>query len=111
MVADNRHYIRTLSEVILLCARQEIALRRHKESSNSDNRGNFREILTLMTAHDSMVSQRLIDCPYNAIYTLAEIYARRFSIKYLTHKGVMNQTVPKVMLIYDTNIQHNVIAK
>ena len=73
LASDNRHYIGTLSEVILLCARQEIALRGHRESSNSDNRGNFREILTLMAAHDPIVSQRFFNGPQNAMYTSPEI--------------------------------------
>ena len=40
-VRRNHHYIITLAAVLLLCARQDIALRGHRESSDSLNRGNF----------------------------------------------------------------------
>jgi len=40
------HYIKTIAEVILLCAKQELALGGHKESSKSLTRGNFLEILS-----------------------------------------------------------------
>ena len=34
---SNRHYNKTIAEIILLCARQEIALRGHIESAQSQN--------------------------------------------------------------------------
>ena len=40
-VTQNRHYIRTLAEIILLCSHQEIALPGHREGKDSMNRGNF----------------------------------------------------------------------
>ena len=55
IISHNRHYLKALVEVILLCAHQEIALRGHKESCDAFNRGNFIEILTLVAAHDSIV--------------------------------------------------------
>lgn len=44
VIKSNRHYIKTIAEVILLCAKQELALRGHKESSKSLTRGNLLEI-------------------------------------------------------------------
>ena len=41
----HRHYIASIAEVILLCARQEFALRGHDESTKSHNRGNLRTCL------------------------------------------------------------------
>ena len=58
-IQANRHYMRTLAEVILLCARQDLALRGHRESQSSLNRGNFLEILHLIAKHDKVVEERL----------------------------------------------------
>ena len=35
LIKSNHHYIKTIAEVILLCAKQELAVRGHKESSKS----------------------------------------------------------------------------
>ncbi len=68
-IKDNRHYVKVISEILLLCARQNIAFRGHRESEQSQNRGNLLEILILMAKHDSVVAARLLDGPRNAIYT------------------------------------------
>lgn len=70
---NNRHYLKTLVQVILLCDHQENTLRRQRESSGAINRGNFLEILNLVAAHDPIVQQRLQEGPRNAVYTSAEI--------------------------------------
>ena len=63
---ENRHYIRTVAEVILLCARQNVALRGHRESQLSLNKG---EILDMISNHDEIVKRRLQGGPRNAMYT------------------------------------------
>ena len=73
VIKMNRHYLETVIQVLLLCAHQEIALRGHRESVESENRGNFLKILHVVGAHDSLVEQRLFSGPRNAIYTSAEI--------------------------------------
>ena len=55
LIAKNRHYLRTILEVLLLCSQQEIALRGHDESEKSLNRGNFIEILKLIASHDQII--------------------------------------------------------
>ena len=55
LVKSNHHYIKTIAEVILLCAKQELALRGHRESAKSQNRGNFLEILSLVARHDPVI--------------------------------------------------------
>ena len=40
-IKSNRYYIKSLAEILLLCARQELAIRGHKESNDSQNKGNF----------------------------------------------------------------------
>ena len=72
-ISQNRHYIRTIAEVLLLCSRQEIALHGHRESNDSTNRGNFLELLNLIAQHDSVVKYRLKNGPKNATYTSPEI--------------------------------------
>lgn len=69
-IQHNRHYIKTVANVILLCARQDLALRAHDESQSSQNKGNFLEILHLIAQHDEIVRERLtaFGCR-NASYT------------------------------------------
>lgn len=69
LVTNNRHYLRTILEVLLLCSQQEIALRGHDESVKSLNRGNFIEILKLISIHDEVVKDRILCGPKNAVYT------------------------------------------
>ena len=72
-VRRNRHYIKIIAAVLLLCARQDIALCGHKESSDSLNRGNFLEILMLVANHDDIVKRQLVDNPKNATYVSPSI--------------------------------------
>ena len=44
-VRQNRGMLRTLSEAVLYLSRHELPFRGHDESSNSLNRGNYRELL------------------------------------------------------------------
>lgn len=67
-VKENRDYIRTIGKVLLLTARQNIAQRGHDESDESDNKGNFREILDTVANHDAAVKHRLTII-HNAKYT------------------------------------------
>ena len=62
-------YVKSIAEVLLLCNRQEIALRGHRESIESQNRGNFLESLTLVTKHGPIVQEKISQGPRNAIYT------------------------------------------
>ena len=73
IITDNRHYLKALVQVLLLCALQEIGLRGHRECADASNRGNFLEILALVASHDPIIQQRLQQGPRNAVYTSAEI--------------------------------------
>jgi len=55
IISDNRHYLKALVRVLLLCALQEIGLRGHRECTDASNRGNFLEILALVASHDPIV--------------------------------------------------------
>jgi len=58
-VAENRHYIKTVAEVLLLTAIQNLAQRGHRENlATDDNPGNFKKILQLVVQHDKTISDR-----------------------------------------------------
>ena len=40
-IKDNRHYLRTVIENILTCAKQNMGLRGHRENETSSNKENF----------------------------------------------------------------------
>lgn len=58
-VRENRDYIKTIGEILLLTATQNIAQRGHEESAESDNKGNFMAILETIAKHDKTVQKRL----------------------------------------------------
>ena len=72
-IKTNRHYLISVAQVLLLCSHQEIALRGHRESEDSDNRGNFLELLHLLGKHDTVVMEYVKEGPRNATYTSLEI--------------------------------------
>ena len=58
-VAENRHYVKTVAEVLLLTATQNLAQRGHRENmAINDNPGNFKAILQLVVQHDKTISER-----------------------------------------------------
>ena len=69
-VIQNRYYLKTIIELLIFCASQEIGFRGHRESEASDstNRGNFLELLHLVARHDPAIQRRLGEGPRNAIY-------------------------------------------
>ena len=54
-VLDNQHYLKTVADVLRLTCTQNIAQRGHNENKDSFNRGNFLEILTMVSKHDEIV--------------------------------------------------------
>lgn len=71
-VEENRRYIKTIAEVLLLTATQKQAQRGHRESEDSDNRGNFIETLTVIANHDALISEKMRE-KGNAKYTSGTI--------------------------------------
>ncbi|KAL6490177.1 hypothetical protein MHYP_G00005220 [Metynnis hypsauchen] len=65
---ENQAYIKTIAEVLLLTATQNISQRGHRESEDSDNRGNFLAILEEIAKHDSFLEKRM-KAHGNAKYT------------------------------------------
>lgn len=69
MVQENRKYIEAVIDSLLYTSCQNIAQRGHREDEDSDNRGNFLELLRLLTKYDDVVKRKLQDLPRNAKYT------------------------------------------
>ena len=72
-LANNRHYIKTIAEILLFCSRQEIGIRGHREDKSSMNRGNFLELVDLVAKHDTVVQQKIANAPQNATYLSPQI--------------------------------------
>ena len=68
-IAANRKYITIVSKIAVLCARQGIALRGHDETSTSNNKGNYVEILELLTSIVPELEHEFRSLPNNAKYT------------------------------------------
>lgn len=58
-VLSNGHYVKSLVEVILLCAKQNVSLRGHDESEDSLNPGNLRGVTDLLSKHDKDLRRRM----------------------------------------------------
>lgn len=58
LVRENRHYIKTVAETLLLTGTQNIAQRAHRETEN-DNKGNFLSIMELLAKHDPIVKKKM----------------------------------------------------
>ena len=72
-ICNNRHYLKSIAETLLLTSCLEIALRGHDESKSSLNRGNFLEIFSVIAKHDPIVQERIDKGPKNAIYLSPDI--------------------------------------
>ena len=68
IIQDNCHYLKSVAEVLLLCAQAKLPLRGHVESKCSLNPGNFM-ILKVVANHDAVVKRYLETSPGNAKYT------------------------------------------
>lgn len=66
-VRENRDYVGQIADVLRFTAVQGIAQRGHDESQDSENRGNFLELLELISKHNSIVAKK-IKGPQNARY-------------------------------------------
>ena len=67
-IQENRRFLKTICKIVILCARQDIGLRGHREGECSNNQGNFLEILKLVASQDGDLKRRLEKCPGNATY-------------------------------------------
>ena len=72
-VRENRHYVKTLGEILLLTATQAIAQRGHREGDDERNPGNVRKFLQFTAKHDPIVADRVKNGPKNEKYTCSAI--------------------------------------
>lgn len=72
-VRENRHFIKTLGEILLLTATQAIAQRGHREGDDERNPGNVRKFLQFTAKHDPIIADRVKSGPKNEKYTCSAI--------------------------------------
>ena len=58
-IGQNRVYVKALIEAVLFSSQQGIAFRGHNEGEDSLNPGNFKALMTLLSRHSQVVSDRL----------------------------------------------------
>ena len=61
VIKDNREYVKVLMEAVLYCSQQGIAFRGHSKVDDSAtiNTGNFKNLITLLSRHSTVVQQRI----------------------------------------------------
>ena len=71
MYDKNLRLLRMIVESVILCGKQNIPLRGHRDDSTStaSNKGNFWAILNLLASHDKELADHLKNAPKNATYT------------------------------------------
>jgi hypothetical protein len=68
IVKRNREYLGRLVQIILYLAQQGVAFRGHDESSDSLNKGNFLELVDLISKIDPTFQHNMTNMPTNATY-------------------------------------------
>lgn len=58
LIKENREYVKTIGQTLLLTATQNIAQRAHDET-HSENKGNFLSIMELVGKHDKLVERKM----------------------------------------------------
>ena len=58
-IQQNRHYLKAIVEVVLLCAKQDLALRGHREGPTSNNKSNLLEILNVVASMIQLFKRNL----------------------------------------------------
>ena len=88
-IASNRWKLTSIFETIVLCGRQNIALRSHrdnvtdveKDPSDIENHGNFRALLNFrVDACDAVLGEHLATASRNATYTSSIIQNQMFDV-------------------------------
>ncbi len=62
----NKEHLKVVLDLVMLCAKQDIALRGHSESCNSLYKGNFIEMFKLLSKYDPAIEARLKELPHNS---------------------------------------------
>lgn len=65
LIDRHRQHIMMVIDLVLFCAKQEIPLRGHRENPDALNKGNFLELLDLVSKYDPEIKRRLDELPKN----------------------------------------------
>lgn len=60
----NHQHVKVVLHIVLMCAKQDIPLREHREIEEALNRGNFLEIFKLISKYDPEVENRIQQPPW-----------------------------------------------
>lgn len=72
-IERNRAHFKVVIDIVLMCAKQDIPLRGHRETKEAINKGNFLEILNFRSKYDSEIQNRLNELPCNVTLMSPEI--------------------------------------
>ncbi|XP_050303834.1 zinc finger MYM-type protein 1-like [Anthonomus grandis grandis] len=73
LIEENRYYIKTLAEILLLTCKLEIAQRGHNESTESANKGNFLELTEFVANHDPVFKKKVSSAAVKSKYLHSSI--------------------------------------
>lgn len=65
-VEKNRNVLKRFIDVTIFLSKQELSFRGHNEKSNSENRGNYVELATLLSKYDDTLDSYLENCSNSA---------------------------------------------
>lgn len=65
-VDRNRQHVKVVLDIVMMCAKQDIPLRGHRETEEAMNRENFLEIFKFISKYEPEVENRLQQLPRNA---------------------------------------------
>ena len=71
--ARNREVLSAIADVIRFLARQNISFRGHREEEDSDNRGNFLELVTFVAKFNPVLNNWLVNHPGNVSWLSHDI--------------------------------------
>ncbi|CAH0560642.1 unnamed protein product [Brassicogethes aeneus] len=93
LIQQNREYIKSIVRCIIYLSTQGLALRGHDESTTTgQNRGNFLELLDLISRDNKIIAKRLLEGPKNAKYTQHSIQNELIHcLAELTNKHISNE--------------------
>ena len=112
-ILENLHYIKTVAQVVTICAVPDLALRGHREgrilddddevldqdfNCGSRNRGNFLEILESYSVHDTIVRKKPHN-PQNAQYVHHDIQEDLLAILAKLVRNDVLETLTKVNIL------------
>uniref|UniRef100_A0A667Y2X2 TTF-type domain-containing protein n=1 Tax=Myripristis murdjan TaxID=586833 RepID=A0A667Y2X2_9TELE len=64
-IERNRDHLKVVLDIVLFCAKQDIPLRGHRETTDALNKGNFIELFNFMCKYDPQIKSRLEQLPRN----------------------------------------------